>query len=208
MPQGAKHFKLAPRDKSVLESLAADHSHRATWFDFAKNHLGYRPSTLYLITGLWRTRSWSLASFKKNDQEVRVCCELVEEDGKLQVGHAGSHWAPLGRFAYKIGPPIERQGNDNQTIFIQSLAITHKDNAQPPRPRQLTTAVGREKTMGRGTAAVQISNRRTNNNRLALSNQRMGRPEGASSAAITLATESTAVIQHIPTTSLVRYAKT
>lgn len=202
MPQGAKCSKLAPRDKSIFKSAAADPGCRASWFNFASDHLGFRPSTLYLITGLCQAHSWSLASFnRKDDGEVRVCCELVEEDSRLQVGRAGSHWTPRGRFAYKIGPPIERQGSDNQTIFIQSFAITHNGNVQPLRPRQLTTAVTREQPMGRGTTATQASHRRTNNNRLLSSSQHVGRYRGANTAAATLATESTAVIQHIPPTS-------
>ena len=61
----------------------------------------------------------------------------------------------------------------------------------------------------RGTTAVwqPISSRGMNSNRLAPSNQHMGKSKGANSAAAMLATESTAVIQHIPTTSPVRYAK-
>lgn len=141
VPQGAKCFKLAPQDKSKLGSLVSDLSCRAAWFKFASKHLGLSPGTLYLITGLCKAKSWSLASFDRVDgQEVQVCCELVQEGGKLQTGGTDSHWNSRSSFPRKIGPPVERQaGKDNQTIFIQSFAITHNDTIQSRHSQRPTT---------------------------------------------------------------------
>ena len=186
VPQGAKCFKLAPQDKSKLGSLVSDFRCRATWFKFASKHLGLSPGTLHLITGLCKAKSWSLASFDRvGGQEVQVCCELVEEGGKLQTGCTDSHWNPRG-FPHKIGPPVERQaGKDNQTIFIQSFAITYNDTMQSRYPQYLTTLI--PPSSNRGAAG-----------------SRRGRSAHPATA-INATTEST-TMQYMPPSSSVRYS--
>ncbi|KAG8221677.1 hypothetical protein J3R82DRAFT_1962 [Butyriboletus roseoflavus] len=61
---------------------------------------------------------------------IRVHCKLVEE--KEQIIWEDSVWQPADRFKRKIGPPPDRRGQNNQTIFIRAITITPNLIEQEP----------------------------------------------------------------------------
>ena len=101
--------------------------HGSDWLTRFRDRLGWpRSNSLYLLTGFYKTCSWSIASFgmqtAANTDPVHVHCILKEVDKR--VIRDESVWQPSGRFKRKIGPAPDRQGKNNQTIFIQGITIT------------------------------------------------------------------------------------
>lgn len=131
VPQGAQCYEVRHSHKALFENYAREHG--AEWIERFQDRLGRpRSTSLYLLTGFYRTCSWSLASFSMrnaaNTHPVHVHCTLAEVDEQLiQVD---STWQPAGRFKHKIGPPPNRQGRNNQTIFIRGITVTPRDSKQ------------------------------------------------------------------------------
>ena len=111
----------------LLEFDAHAKKYGPDWLEQFGSRLGGRRSnSLYLLTGFYKTCSWSIASFgtQTDADSVDVFCKLVEEGNRIIRDE--SVWRPAGRFNKKIGPPPQRQKQMNQTIFIRSITITHK----------------------------------------------------------------------------------
>ena len=125
LPQGAQSFELGLHHRQLFENHAREHG--AEWIERFRDRLGWpRSNSIYLLTGLYKTCSWSIASFgmqtAANTDPVRVHCTLVEVDERTI--REASVWQPAGRFKRKIGPPPDRQGPNNQTIFIRAISHT------------------------------------------------------------------------------------
>lgn len=128
LPQGAQLFELGLEHRRLFEIYARDHG--SEWLERFQDRLGPpRSHSLYLLTGLYKTCSWSIASFgmkgAASTDPVRIHCTLKEVDERvILVGSGASVWRPAGRFQRKIGPAPDRQGRNNQTVFIQGFIIT------------------------------------------------------------------------------------
>lgn len=125
LPQGAQAFELGLHHRRLFENYAREHG--ADWLERFRDRLGWpRSNSLYLLTGFHKTCSWSIASFgmqtAANTNPVGVYCTLAEVDERLV--REESVWHPAGRFKRKIGPPPDRQGQNNQTIFIRGVMVT------------------------------------------------------------------------------------
>ena len=125
LPQGAQSFELELQLRRSFEKCAREHG--ADWLERFGDRLGWpRSNSLYLLTGFHKTCSWSIASFSMqtaaNTNPVGVYCTVMEVDER--VLREDSVWQPAGRFKRKIGPPPDRQGQNNQTIFIRGFTIT------------------------------------------------------------------------------------
>ena len=125
LPQGAQSFELELRHRRQFERHAREHG--ADWLERFRDDLGSpRSDSLYLLTGFYKTCSWSIASFgmktAANADPVGVYCTLAEVDERII--RDTSFWRPAGRFRHKIGPEPDRQGKHNQTIFIRGITIT------------------------------------------------------------------------------------
>ena len=125
LPQGAHSFDLGLHHRQLFENHAREHG--AEWLECFRDRLGWpRSSSFHLLTGLYKTCSWSIASFgmqtAANTDPVRVHCTLVEVDERTI--REASVWQPAGRFKRKIGPPVHRQGQNNQTVFIRAITVT------------------------------------------------------------------------------------
>ena len=199
VPHGAKFSKLPLQDHHLFQSQAD--KHWSTWFKFARNKLQRPLSSIHLITGLCRTRSWSLASFDKEDgREVPVLCELVEQDMKLQVDV--SRWIPLGRFASGIGPSITGQEHNNQTVFIQSFTITPNGIVKPQNQEQL--AISSQVDTLQSNESTDIETMAQTPEQAGPVQHGNGPSDGAPTAGTTLAyANSAATIRHVPEATLV-----
>ncbi|KAF8554296.1 hypothetical protein OG21DRAFT_1104379 [Imleria badia] len=125
LPQGAQSFELGLQHRRLFENHAREHG--ADWLERFRDQLGSpRSNSLYLLTGFYKTCSWSIASFgmktAANTDPVGVHCTLAEVDERII--RDDSFWRPAGRFRQKIGPAPDRQGKNNQTVFIRGITIT------------------------------------------------------------------------------------
>ena len=198
VPQGATCSKLAFQEHRRFESQANDHW--ATWFSFAREQLQGPLRSLYLITGLCRTRSWALSSFNKKDgREVPVTCELVEQNGELRVD--ASRWNPLGRFASGIGPLTNSREHGNQTIFVQSFTITSNGVVRHPNQEQLATCEEPDLTESSESTDRESTTEATDQSEPVQPDS--GSSGGATAAGTTLTHTDSTTIQHVPQATLV-----
>ncbi|KAF8431280.1 hypothetical protein L210DRAFT_3416331 [Boletus edulis BED1] len=117
LPHGAMSAELSSLEqfRQVAIQNAID------WYELAKKRYGveHLDRSLYLITGFYKSRYWSLASFKnpKNDT------------GKIQ---ARKHESNPNIYPLQLTFPSDRRhshsgddsGNINQTVFIRGFKIT------------------------------------------------------------------------------------
>ena len=98
------------------------------WYEIAKERYGESMSSgsLYLITGFYKARSWSLGSFhdatNTEPRHIRVVPRKV--DGTT----AGRDWKCTFPVQYRDGPGPGHNGNVNQTIFISGFKIAVRDD--------------------------------------------------------------------------------
>ena len=98
------------------------------WYEIAKERYGENMSSgsLYLITGFYKARSWSLGSFhdatNTEPRHIRVVPRKV--DGTT----AGRDWKCTFPVQYRDGPGPGHNGNVNQTIFISGFKIAVRDD--------------------------------------------------------------------------------
>ncbi|KAG8216998.1 hypothetical protein J3R82DRAFT_7311 [Butyriboletus roseoflavus] len=150
LPQGAQSFELGLRHRQLFENYAREHG--ADWLERFRDRLGWpRSNSIYLLTGYYKTCSWSIASFgmrtAANTDPVRVHCTLVEVDERTI--RDASVWQPAGRFKRKIGPPPDRQGQNNQTIFIRGITVTPSLSEQEPSEQREGGLLGRILSLSR-----------------------------------------------------------
>ncbi|KAN0084118.1 hypothetical protein V8E55_007622 [Tylopilus felleus] len=125
LPQGAELFELGLHHRKLFEKYARERG--AGWLERYKDQLGWPCSdSLYLLTGFYKTCSWCIASFSMqtaaNTNPEHVSCVSLEVDELLI--QEDSVWQPAGRFKSKVGPALDRQGRNNQTVFIRAITIT------------------------------------------------------------------------------------
>ena len=137
LPQEAQSFELGLEHRQLFEDYAKEYG--ADWLERFRRQLGWpRSNSLYLLTGFYKTCSWSIASFSMrtaaNTNPVHVHCTLKEVDDR--VIRDDSVWQPAGRFKRKIGPAPDRQGRNNQSVFIRGFTITCKPPEMERSERQ------------------------------------------------------------------------
>ncbi|KAF8119619.1 hypothetical protein EV363DRAFT_293648 [Boletus edulis] len=89
------------------------------WFEFAKKRYGgqHFNRSLYLITGFYKTRSWSLASFNNR----------TDDTGKIWAQRDSSNpniYLLRSTFSSDCRHGTSRSGHNNQTVFITGFKIT------------------------------------------------------------------------------------
>ncbi|KAH0832922.1 hypothetical protein J3R83DRAFT_11889 [Lanmaoa asiatica] len=126
LPQGAEHHDLRIRRIFLHEAL----QYAADWYDFAERHLHRIISrdSLYLITGFYKARSWSLASFPNvtGTNEFPVRLTVAQSLG----GNPGSNytWRHQRALDWRVGPPDElSNGIPNQAVFTSGFKIAVSD---------------------------------------------------------------------------------
>ncbi|KAF8450962.1 hypothetical protein L210DRAFT_924800 [Boletus edulis BED1] len=123
LPQGATSAKLLSPEqfREVAMESAPD------WYEFAKKRYGVQQldRSLYLITGFYKTRSWSLGSFNNPTGAT----------GKIWARRNDSHpnSYPL-EFEFPADPHHmdDASGSINQTVFITGFKITFSSWFQQP----------------------------------------------------------------------------
>ena len=141
LPHGATFHDLRP--KSQFRDLAIQRAFE--WYRFATQHLQRQicNHSLYLITGFYKARSWSLASFQNAAPAAGGNSALIRV---VKVGEGSSYgWESTFHMEWNDGPRGGRNGNVNQSVFLRGFKIAVRDDifglwTQPvvevvPRPK-------------------------------------------------------------------------
>ncbi|KAJ7096076.1 hypothetical protein C8R44DRAFT_748934 [Mycena epipterygia] len=122
LPDGASRTNLRFPDKFRDHAL----KHAQAWYDFLSS-LGHMVENgeLYLVTGVDKSASWSVAAVENYAEDCNVSLKLKT----AQIGSAGAsytwEWETVAAFA-DSGPrrlPGEELGAKNQTVFLRGFRI-------------------------------------------------------------------------------------
>ena len=109
------------RFRSVAMERALD------WYEIAKMHYGENLTnrSLYLITGFYKSRSWSLASFSDATAAEHRRIRVIPWEGEGTT--VGRDWKCTFPVRYRDGPGPSHNGNVNQSVFISGFKITVRE---------------------------------------------------------------------------------
>ncbi|KAF8553762.1 hypothetical protein OG21DRAFT_1196424 [Imleria badia] len=120
LPEGAERHDL--RNHHRFLEVATQHG--ADWYRFAEEKVGQiiDNDSLYLITGLHKTRSWSVAAFEKT-------AGTAEHSAQFRVSQSGSDsiaatytWDTTRALDWRVGP-VDNYGLANQSVFIRGFKV-------------------------------------------------------------------------------------
>ena len=104
--------------------------HAVDWYNFAEQRLGRIIShdSLYLISGFYKTRSWSLAAYQQDAGSGATSAQFKA----VQVGRgniAASYiWENTHTMDWRVGPSNRYyNGIANQTVFIRGFKIAVRE---------------------------------------------------------------------------------
>ena len=122
LPEGAERYYLRNQRPFLEEAVL----HAVDWYDFAEQRLGRIIShdSLYLITGFYKARSWSLASYQHASRAERIQAQFKA----VQVGGGNIStsytWETTHALDWRVGPSDQYyNGIANQSVFIQGFKI-------------------------------------------------------------------------------------
>ncbi|KAF8439122.1 hypothetical protein L210DRAFT_2246452 [Boletus edulis BED1] len=127
LPEGAERYYLRNERLFLDEAI----QHAVDWYTFAEQRLGRIIShdSLYLITGFYKARSWSLAAY----QQGAGAGETSAQFKAVQVGRgniaASYTWETTNAMDWRVGPSDRYyNGIANQTMFIQGFKIAVRES--------------------------------------------------------------------------------
>ena len=123
LPEGAERHDL----RNHHRFLEAATRHGADWYRFAEEKVGQiiGHDSLYLITGLYKTRSWSLAAFEKTAESGEYPAQFrLSQVGGDNIA-ATCAWDTTRTLDWRVGP-IDNFGIPNQAVFIRGFKIAHR----------------------------------------------------------------------------------
>ena len=123
LPKGAESYKL--RKRQIFRDVATQNA--ADWYKFAEQDLGriITHDSLYLITGLYKTSSWSVAAFHQ-------ATGTAESSAQFKASQAGGGndmsytWETMRALDWRVGPQID-VGIPNQSVFISGFRIAIRE---------------------------------------------------------------------------------
>jgi hypothetical protein len=120
LPEGAERHDL--RNHHRFLEVATQHG--ADWYRFAEERVGQiiGNDSFYLITGLCKTTSWSLAAFEKTAGTAEYPAQFrVSQVGGDNIA-ATYTWDTARSLDWRIGP-IDNYGIPNQTVFVRGFKV-------------------------------------------------------------------------------------
>ena len=100
------------------------------WYKVAKEQYGESISggSLYLITGFYKAKSWSLASFNDatTTESRHIKVTVVPQDAEGIISRRD--WDCTFNVEYRDGPGPGPNGNENQAVFIRGFKIAVRDD--------------------------------------------------------------------------------
>ncbi|KAH0831287.1 hypothetical protein J3R83DRAFT_13923 [Lanmaoa asiatica] len=150
LPKGAENCKL--RKRQIFRDVAIRNA--ADWYNFAEQHLGriITHDSLYLITGLYKTSSWSVAAFHQATGTAQSSAQFKAS----QVGdrnNVSCTWETMRALDWRVGPQIDVR-IPNQSVFISGFKIAIRESilgrkrvevevdTPPARSRSLRFSIG------------------------------------------------------------------
>ncbi|KAG9313427.1 hypothetical protein JVU11DRAFT_5748 [Chiua virens] len=132
LPEGAERYYIL-NERPFLDQAI---QHAVEWYTFAEQRLGRIIShdSLYLITGFYKARSWSLAAYQQRAGRDEASAKFKA----VQVG-AGNvaacyTWETAQALDWRVGPSDRYyNGTSNQTVFIQGLKIAIREGILGPK---------------------------------------------------------------------------
>lgn len=123
LPEGAESHQL--RKRQLFRDVTARNA--VNWYNFAKQNLGriIANDSLYLITGLYKTSSWSVAAFHR----ATGTSESSAQFKASQVGEGNNMsytWETMRALDWRVEPQID-VGIPNQSVFVSGFKIAIRE---------------------------------------------------------------------------------
>ncbi|KAJ6568345.1 hypothetical protein DFH09DRAFT_433324 [Mycena vulgaris] len=140
LPDGASRWDLLPLQ--VFRDYALKHGQN--WYAFVNGRLGRMIGSgdLYLVTGVTKSTSWSVAAIENQSGDGKVSLKLKA----AQVGNAGASCAwewESASSSVNSGPrrrPGEESWRDNQTVFLRGFKVALRSTPLRRSPKLLSVA--------------------------------------------------------------------
>ncbi|KAJ7483222.1 hypothetical protein FB451DRAFT_1084400 [Mycena latifolia] len=131
LPDGASRWDLRPLQ--IFRDYALKHGQ--SWYAFVNGELGRMIGSgdLYLITGVTKSTSWSVAAVKNQSGDGKVSLKLKA----AQMGNAGVScaWEWESASSWVNSGPQRREGEeswrDNQTVFLRGFKVALRSKPRP-----------------------------------------------------------------------------
>jgi hypothetical protein len=123
LPDGASRVNLRPLKE--FRDYAIKHAQR--WYEFVNGNLRrmVENGDLYLVTGMDKTSSWSIAAAENQSEDGRI--SLTLKAAQVGAAHASYiwEWEAASSFAAcgPRRPPEEQSWGQNQTVFLRGYKV-------------------------------------------------------------------------------------
>ncbi|KAJ7359237.1 hypothetical protein DFH08DRAFT_1074769 [Mycena albidolilacea] len=123
LPDGASRANLRPLKE--FRDYAIKHAQR--WYEFVNGNLRrmVENGDLYLVTGMDKTSSWSIAAAENQSEDCRI--SLTLKAAQVGAAHASYiwEWEAASSFAAcgPRRPPEEQSWGQNQTVFLRGYKV-------------------------------------------------------------------------------------
>ena len=129
LPEGAESYTLLKR--KAFRDIATQNG--VDWYNFAEQQLGRIISndSLYLITGCYKSLSWSVAAFHEASSQTGATEFPAQfKAGQARQGNipAAYTWETMRALHWRVGPLGDWDGISNQAVFISGFKIAIRDN--------------------------------------------------------------------------------
>jgi hypothetical protein len=121
------------------------------WYRFATQRLQRQicNHSLYLITGFYKARSWSLASFQNTAAGVNGNSASIRVIKVGEGSNSGNYkWESTFHMEWNDGPRRGGNGNVNQSVFLRGFKIAVRDDIFGLWTQPVVEAVPRPKSPG------------------------------------------------------------
>jgi hypothetical protein len=135
LPDGASRWDL--RRLQLFRDYALRHAHN--WYAFVNGILQRMVGNgdLYLVTGVTKSTSWSVAAVENHSGDRQISLKLKA----AQIGNAGATWTwewESGGSSVNSGPrrrPGEVSWRDNQTVFLRGFKVALRSTPLRKAPK-------------------------------------------------------------------------
>ncbi|KAJ6474390.1 hypothetical protein DFH09DRAFT_953235 [Mycena vulgaris] len=161
LPDGASRWDLLPLQ--VFRDYALKHGQN--WYAFVNGRLGRMIGSgdLYLVTGVTKSTSWSVAAIENQSGDGKVSLKLKA----AQVGNAGASCAwewESASSSVNSGPrrrPGEESWRDNQTVFLRGFKVALRSTPLRRSPKLLSVVNSKWADLAAKSTSVPFSQPRS-----------------------------------------------
>ena len=129
LPEGAESYTLLKR--KIFKDAAIRNG--VDWYNFAEQQLGriITHDSLYLITGCYKSHSWSVAAFHEASSQAGATEFPAQfKAGQARQGNvsAAYTWETRRALHWRVGPLGDWTAIPNQAVFVSGFKIAIRDN--------------------------------------------------------------------------------